>query len=222
MMGSNAQLIGLAQKNAEFAEALRAADLNVADGISVVMAARLTGQPLQERVTGGDLMERLCGEAAVHGYSVYFLGGLPWAAELAAEKLQKRYPGLRIAGTDCPPMGFEQDPQETERILKKLRWARPALLCVALGAPKQELWMHRHREQLPVRAVLSVGAALDTQAGLRRRAPRWSQRMGVEWLYRLLAEPKRLWRRYLLGNSYFIYLIGKQLLLRQRKPSPSA
>lgn len=212
MMGPNAQLVSLAQNNPRFSQALQASSLNVPDGISVVLAARLLGHSLKERVTGGDLMERLCQQAAIYRFSVFLLGGIPAAAELAARHLQKRYPGLRIAGTYCPPYGFENDAVENARTLQLVRDAAPDLLCVAFGAPRQEIWMHENCPHLPIRAALSVGAALDTQAGLKKRAPRWTHKLGMEWLCRLAAEPRRLWRRYLFGNSRFVLLVLQQLL----------
>lgn len=217
LMGPNAQLVTLAERNPEFAEALRSADLNIADGVSIVLAAQLLSSPVPERVTGGDLMERLCGEAARHGLSVFFLGGLPHAATTAAMNLQRRYPALRIAGTYCPPLGFEHDSMESAHIRRLIREAAPDLLYVAFGAPKQEIWMHRNCRDLPIGAALSVGAAFDTQAGLRKRAPRWTHWMGIEWLYRLLLEPKRLWRRYLIGNPQFLYLVLRQFLSQRRR-----
>lgn len=212
LMCPNAQLVSLAQGNPLFAEALQSSSLNMPDGISVVLAARLLGHAAKERVTGGELMERLCREAAIYRFSVFFLGGLPSSAEVAAKKLQQRYPGLRIVGTYRPSDGFEQDAVETARVLQTIRDAAPDLLCVAFGAPMREIWMHEHCRDLPIRAALSVGAALDTQAGFRKRAPRWTHRLGVEWLYRLAAEPRRLWRRYLFGNSRFVMVVLRELL----------
>ncbi|WP_446743791.1 WecB/TagA/CpsF family glycosyltransferase [Silvibacterium acidisoli] len=220
LMGPNAQLITLANQNSEFAEALRTADLNVADGISIVLAARLLGQPVPERVTGGELMEQLCAEAARNDLSVFFLGGLPHAAELAAKNLQRRYPVLKIAGSYCPARGFETDSMESAHIRRLLHDAAPDLLCVAFGAPKQEIWMHRNCRALPIGAALSVGAAFDTQAGLRKRAPRWTHGLGIEWLYRLVREPKRLWRRYLIGNPHFLYLVLRQIFMRPEPHLP--
>ena len=215
VVGPNAQLVTLAERDERFAAAVRAADLAVPDGMSVVWAARLLGAPIPERVTGGDLMERMCAEAAQHGFRVFFLGGLPGAAAMAAVNLRERYPGLNICGMYCPPRGFEQDAAELARIRKTIEDASPDLLCVAFGAPKQEIWMQENRSALRVGAILPVGAALDTQAGLRRRAPRWMQRNGLEWLFRLMMEPRRLWRRYLIGNAAFAILVGRQWL-RQR------
>jgi N-acetylglucosaminyldiphosphoundecaprenol N-acetyl-beta-D-mannosaminyltransferase len=210
IMGPNAQLVTLAARQPRFAAALRSASLSVPDGISIVLAARLFNQPVSERVTGGDLMERLCAEAANHNLSVFFLGGLSKAAEKTARKFQRLYPSFRVAGTCCPPLGFENDPVESARIRQQITLAKPDLLCVAFGAPKQEMWMAENCPTLPIGAAISVGAAFDTQAGLRKRAPKWTQRLGIEWLYRLVHEPRRLWRRYLIGNTHFLWLVARQ------------
>lgn len=208
--GPNAYLVTLAERDEKFAEAMRKADLAVPDGISVVMASRLLGQTIPERVTGGDLMERMCAEAARYGFRVFFLGGMPGAARMAAFNLRERYPGLNICGTYCPPVGFEKSAAGLKRVWWEVEQAKPDLLCVAFGAPKQEIWMQAYRDQLSVGAILPVGAALDTQAGLRRRAPRCFQRIGMEWLFRLMMEPRRLGRRYLEGNTQFILLVLRQ------------
>lgn len=210
IVGPNAHLVTLAERDARFAEAMQQADLSVPDGISVVMASRVLGEPIPERVTGGDLMERLCREAAHYGFRVFFLGGLPGAARMAAFNLRRRCPGLNICGTYCPPPGFENDPAEQARILQAIEHDAPDLLCVAFGAPKQEIWMQKNRNRLRVGAILPVGGAFDTQAGLRRRAPRWMQRIALEWFFRLMAEPRRLGRRYLAGNTRFILLVLRQ------------
>lgn len=210
VMGPNAQLVTLAARQPRFAAALRSASLAVPDGISVVLAARLFNEPVPERVTGGDLMERLCTEAAHYNLSVFFLGGLPGAAEITAQKFQRAFPGFRIAGICCPPPGFENDPTECATIRQKITSTKPDLLCVAFGAPKQEIWMAENCPTLPIGAAISVGAAFDTQAGLRKRAPTWTRKIGLEWLYRLVHEPRRLWRRYLLGNAHFIWLVARQ------------
>jgi N-acetylglucosaminyldiphosphoundecaprenol N-acetyl-beta-D-mannosaminyltransferase len=211
IMGPNAQLVTLAARQPRFAAALRSATLAVPDGISVVLAARLLDQPIPERVTGGDLMERLCIEAARHNLSVFFLGGLPGAAEKTARKFERLYPGFRVAGTSCPAPGFESDPVECARIRQHIACAKPDLLCVAFGAPKQEIWMYENCPTLPIGAAISVGAAFDTQSGLRKRAPQWTHKLGLEWLYRLVHEPRRLWRRYLIGNTQFLWLVARQL-----------
>jgi len=210
--GPNAHLITLAQSNRQFAHVLRAAHLSIPDGMSVVLASWLLGHLVPERVTGGDLMENLCREAAGQGLSVFLLGGLPGAAEGTAQNLTQRYPALKITGTYCPPYGFESDAVESARIRQLIMKASPDLLCVAFGAPKQEIWMYENCPPLPIGAAIAVGAALDTQAGLRKRAPAWTHNSGLEWLYRLLHEPRRLWRRYLIGNAYFAFLVIRQWL----------
>lgn len=210
VVGPNAHLVTMAERDERFAEAMRDADLAVPDGISVVLASRLLGARIPERVTGGDLMERMCAEAAHYGFRVFFLGGLPGAAVMAANNLRNRYPGLLVCGMYCPPRGFENDAAELARMRRIIAEAAPDLLCVAFGAPKQEIWMRENRGGLPVGAILAVGAAFDTQAGLRRRAPGWIQAVGLEWLFRLVMEPRRLWRRYLIGNARFVLLVLRQ------------
>ena len=214
IVGPNAQLVTLAERDTRFAEAMQQADLAVPDGISVVMASRVLGEPIPERVTGGDLLERMCQEAARYGFRVFFLGGLPGAARMAAFNLRRRYPGLNICGTYCPPEGFENDREEELRIVREIERSAPDLLCVAFGAPKQEIWMQENRNALRVGAILPVGGAFDVQAGLRRRAPRWMQRIALEWFFRLMMEPRRLGRRYLVGNTQFILLVLRQWALQ--------
>jgi len=216
IMGPNAHLVTLAQRDSRFLKALNASTFNVPDGISVVLASKLLGPKISSRVPGGELMERLCLEAARHDLTVFFLGGLPGAAAQASLQLQKRYPSLSVVSAYCPPHNFEHDPMELAYIRQLITEATPDLLFVAFGAPKQEIWMHENCLTLPIGAAMSVGAAFDTQAGLRKRAPRWTHRLGMEWLYRLLREPRRLWRRYLIGNTYFIYLVLKQRVLHCR------
>lgn len=212
IVGPNAQMITLAATNQEFAQAMRSADLRAPDGISIILASRLLSRPIRQRIPGGELMERLCGASVPHKLSIFFLGGLPTAAETAARVLGERYPGLRVAGTYCPPYLFEQNPAEMASVKQKLTSAAPDLLFIAFGAPRQEIWMWKHCLDLPVGAVMSVGAAFDTTAGLRKRAPMWAQRSGTEWLYRLVMEPRRLWRRYLIGNVHFVYLVVRAWL----------
>jgi N-acetylglucosaminyldiphosphoundecaprenol N-acetyl-beta-D-mannosaminyltransferase len=210
VVGPNAHLVTMAERDERFAEAMRDADLVVPDGVSVLLASRLLGVPVPERVTGGDLMERMCAEAAHYGFRVFFLGGLPGAAVMAAHRLRATYPGLNVCGTYYPPTGFERDAAELGRIQKAIEEAAPDLLCVAFGAPRQEIWIQQNRSRLNVGAIMAVGAALDTQAGLRRRAPVWVREMALEWLFRLAMEPRRLWRRYLIGNTRFVLLVIRQ------------
>ena len=222
VMGPNAFLETLAAKNPSFAKALQRSDLCLPDGMSVVWGARLLGKRIPERVPGGEFMEQMCALCAAHGLTVYFLGGLPGAAVGAAKSLQERYPKLRIAGTDCPPAGFEQDEAQNECVRARIIAARPDLLCVALGAPKQEIWMLDECPSLPIGAAMSVGAAFDTQAGLRKRAPAWTHNIGAEWLYRLVMEPRRLWKRYLIGNVEFAAITVKQWMSERKQRATKA
>jgi N-acetylglucosaminyldiphosphoundecaprenol N-acetyl-beta-D-mannosaminyltransferase len=215
----NAQHVTLAEKNRLFQEACRAAVLSVPDGASIVLASRVLGTPVPHRVAGCDLMERLCADCAKRGFSVYFLGGLPAAAEKAALQLQNRHPGLKVSGVYCPPYEFESDPAECVGIRRRLSAAAPDLLFVAFGAPKQEIWAWQGCADLPIGMVMSVGSSFDTYAGMRRRAPLWMQHSGLEWLFRLIVEPRRLWRRYLIGNAVFLYIVSQQWL-RQRRHKP--
>ena len=212
MTSVNAQAVLIAEESKRFAEILNGSALSIADGMSIVIASRLLGTPLHERVAGVDLVEELCKLCALEGLSVYFVGGRPGAASLTAEILVRRYPGLNVAGIDCPPYGFEIVSNENEKVLQRIRTAAPDLLFVALGTPKQEYWTAHNLSELKVAVAIPVGAAFEMIAGLVPRAPRWLQSIGMEWLFRLVLEPRRLWRRYLIGNPRFIRLLARQFL----------
>jgi N-acetylglucosaminyldiphosphoundecaprenol N-acetyl-beta-D-mannosaminyltransferase len=182
------------------------ADLVVADGMPVIWVSRLLGRPLRERVTGSDLLPRLCAEAAQRSYSVFFLGANPGVAAKAAARLKASYPSLRVAGSYAPPFGFETSREENQKIIKMITDTKPDILFVALGFPKQERWIYNHAKTSSVPLSLGVGAAFDFVAGTLKRAPKWMQWLGLEWLHRLIQEPHRLWRRYLLLGPQFILL----------------
>lgn len=207
------------QRDPEFARIYRDAALVLADGMPVVWASHLLGTPLKEKVSGSDLFLRLCALAAGRGYGVFFLGAQPGAAAAAAERLRARYPALRVVGHCCPPPGFEDDVTWTARIVRLVTEARPHILFVALGSPKQEKWIRRHQAECQVPVAIGVGASIDFAAGVVRRAPPWMQRGGLEWLWRLLMEPLRLWRRYLLEDPKFLWYVARQ---RRRRPAPAA
>lgn len=176
------------------------ADLTLADGMPLVWASRLLGQPLPERVAGSSLLWSLSAAAARAGIGVYLLGGSPGAAETTARALRQRHPDLIVAGTSCPPRGFERRRGAIDDIAAELRAAAPGIVFTALGAPKQELLNARLHRELPNVWFLGVGAALDMAAGHVQRAPRWAQRAGVEWVYRLVQEPRRMAHRYLVAG----------------------
>lgn len=181
--------------------ALRAAyahaSLVLADGMPVIAAARLLGLPIPERVAGSDLVPELFERAADHGgLRVFLLGAAPGVASRAAERIEHLWPSVEVVDTYSPPLGFQHDAHENETILAKIARARPEVLIVGFGAPKQELWVDAHRDRIEAAVSLCVGATIDFLAGERRRAPVWMRKSGLEWLHRMLSEPKRLVRRY--------------------------
>ncbi len=217
----NAQFVQIASHSKHFADLIARAELSVADGVPLVWASRLLGDALPARVNGADLMVRLCQEAAANGQSVYFLGGMPGAAEATAQILQKTCPGLRVAGVHCPAHGFLQgDLALQQEVARRITDAKPDLLFVALGAPAQEYWIERNAH-LPVKVMMGVGGSFELVAGFQKRAPLLLQNAGFEWLWRLAREPRRLWRRYLFGNTLFIYLVLRQLLQNQPHAAPA-
>jgi N-acetylglucosaminyldiphosphoundecaprenol N-acetyl-beta-D-mannosaminyltransferase len=165
----------------------------------LVWLSRLKGQPLPERVAGVDLVHASCRLAAELGRSVFLLGAGTGVSERAAQRLQELYPGLRIAGTYSPPIGTLRR-RDNERMVRIIRAAAPDFLFVALGAPRQDLWIREHQPQMQVPVAMGVGCVLDVVAGSVMRAPLWMQNVGLEWAFRLGQEPQRLWRRYLLND----------------------
>ncbi|MDR7433906.1 MAG: WecB/TagA/CpsF family glycosyltransferase [Armatimonadota bacterium] len=205
---ADASAILRAYEDPRFREILGNASLVVPDGIGVVWAARLFGRHVPERVPGVELVERLCALSAEKGYTVFLLGAAPGVAEEAARVLSTRYPGLRVVGTHH---GYFR-PEEEEGILARIQGNRPHLLFVALGVPAQEAWIARHRDILGVPVSIGVGGSFDVLSGRLRRAPRWMQRLGLEWLFRLLQEPWR-WRR-ILALPRFVWLVAKARVSR--------
>jgi N-acetylglucosaminyldiphosphoundecaprenol N-acetyl-beta-D-mannosaminyltransferase len=207
----NAQFMEVARRHVRFGNILRKADLSVADGMSLIWASRILGRRLPERVTGIDLVLGLCEEAACSDATIYLLGGQPGAADRAAKLLITSNPRLRVVGVDCPPKGFLNSPEELLRVEEKIRLAQPDLLFVALGAPSQEYWIDDHTH-LPAKVMIGIGGTFEVIAGYHKRAPAVLQKTGCEWAWRLYLEPKRLWRRYLVGNTLFVYFVFAQML----------
>jgi N-acetylglucosaminyldiphosphoundecaprenol N-acetyl-beta-D-mannosaminyltransferase len=201
----------------EFAAAYRETTVIVADGMPLVWASRLQGTPLPERVAGSDLIFSLSKAAGEHGRRVFLLGGNPGTAAAAAERLRAAYPNLTVAGTCCPELGFEKDPARMQQLREQLVQAAPDIVYVALGAPKQELFIRSMRAALPGAWWIGVGISFSFVAGEIRRAPRWLQRIGLEWVHRLRQEPRRLWNRYLWhGPPFAARLFGQALWRRLR------
>lgn len=199
------------QEHAELRRAYAGASLVLADGWPVVWASRLLRRPAPERVPGSDLVPALFEAAGQRGgLSVYLLGAGPGVGQRAQANIQRRWPAVRVVGVDSPPLGFERDEQENAAILRRIAAARPEVLVVGLGAPKQELWVARHHRQLAARVALCVGATIDFLAGEKPRAPRWMRRVGLEWLHRLASEPRRLARRYARDAWIFPQLVWRE------------
>ena len=193
------------RNSAQFRELYGRATLVVADGVPLLWAARILGTPLKERINGTDLFERTCEFAARSGYSVFFLGGSPGAGASASAKLMQRYPKLKIAGCECPPVGFYKSAEQNEAIQKKIRQSGADILFVGLGAPQQEQWMCDYAEGAGVSFAIGIGVSFSFVGGLITRAPVWMQKRGLEWAYRLNREPWRLGKRYVVGNARFAF-----------------
>jgi N-acetylglucosaminyldiphosphoundecaprenol N-acetyl-beta-D-mannosaminyltransferase len=200
-----------ARHKIEFKQAVVEASLVVADGIPVVWLGRLRGYNLRRRVYGPELMLQFCEETALAGFRHYLLGGAPGVPEQLARALDKTCPGIGIVGTHSPPFR-PTTPEEDAAIIENINRAAPDVLWVGLGTPKQEMWMYRHRDKLRVPVMIGVGAAFDFLSSRKRQAPVWMQDRGLEWFFRLMQEPRRLWKRYLVGGSEFGFLVALELL----------
>lgn len=205
----NVDHIVLAEQNPRFRHAYQQASLSLVDGTPVLWASRLLRKPLPMKVSGSDLIRPLMERSAERGFRVYMLGGGPGIAHRAAHVLRREFPGLQIAGTDDSRVDVDRvDP----RVVERLRAARPDLVLVALGAPKQEIFSIEQREMLGSAVAVGIGASLDFIAGVKKRAPRWISDSGFEWLFRLVQEPRRLGGRYLLRDPRFFVILARQLV----------
>lgn len=205
------------QSSARLREAYNKASLVLADGNPIVLASRLLRRPLPERVAGSDLVpaifdrcEKVKSGSTHRELRVFYLGARPGVAARAAQVTHQRWKQIEVVGTYSPPLGFEQDDSECRRIVQLIAKAKPDLLLIGLGAPKQELWIEKHASQLEAKVALCVGATIDFLAGEKTRSPVWMQKIGFEWLHRLLSEPKRLAFRYLRDAWVFPKLLWKE------------
>jgi N-acetylglucosaminyldiphosphoundecaprenol N-acetyl-beta-D-mannosaminyltransferase len=187
------------------------ASLVTADGMPIVWASRLLGTPLREKVSGSDLIGPLLQRAGRERWRVYLLGGGEGVAARAAERLKIDAPGLEIVGIDARTIDLDRDPPTHHELCQRLTAARPDLVLLALGCPKQEIVMARIAESVRPAVCVGVGAGLDFLAGTVPRAPRWISAAGLEWLYRLAREPRRLWRRYLLRDPRVAWILLRDL-----------
>lgn len=208
---ANAHTLNLASRDSGYREVLRSADIVLNDGAGLSIAGKLFGKPFPENLNGSDFNPAILEEAAARGWPVYFLGAKPGVAAEAARRLSARIPGLDVVG--CRDGYFA--PSESAEVAQSIAATGAGLLMVAMGNPLQEVWLNRHLETTGVRLGVGVGAFLDFSAGVVPRAPAWMNKLWLEWLYRLLQEPRRMWRRYVLGNPLFLLRVLRARLRRR-------
>lgn len=211
---ANSAILCMMRRDAELRQACLGGDLIVPDGMSVIWASRLARSPFPERVTGVDLMAHLLAAGSERGLSAYFLGAKPAVVEKLAGICAHRYPGLRVAGYRDGYFG----PGDHEAIADRIREAAPHFLFVGMPSPFKETFCERYRQRLGVPVLMGVGGSFDVLAGQVKRAPLWMQSMGMEWSWRLMMEPRKMWKRYLTTNSEFLWLAGREILSRRVSP----
>ncbi len=223
----NVDFLNIAHRDPSFVRLLNNAAIAVPDGMPLLWVSRIVGHPLPERITGTDLLDGCARLAAQRGYRMFLLGAAPGVADEAAALLQRRYPGLNVVGTYAPPECVEFDPAENLHIHDLVRAAQPDLLFVALGTPKQEKWIYQNLQELGVPVCVGVGGVFNFITGRIPRAPQPFQRAGLEWLFRLLLEPRRLWHRYLVDDTRalgraLLYSLRQSRSRRDERPAPAA
>lgn len=206
---ANVDFLRIAREDARFRDLINSSDLVVPDGMPLLWSSRLLGDPLPERVTGVELIAECARLSAAKGHRIFLLGAASGVAEAAATALRQRYPGAQIVATYAPPM-YAVTAAEEEKIVSLVREMQPDILFVAFGAPKQDLWIRKNMHRLGVPVCMGVGGAFDFLAGRVRRAPRWMQNRGLEWLYRVIQEPTRLWKRYFVDDLPIFFSLMAQ------------
>jgi len=193
-----------ARAEEKLTEVFNTSGLTVPDGMPLVWAGKRAGFDRMGRVAGPDLLERVMAEAAERGWTQYFYGGAETVAEELRDTFQERHPALKVNGVECPPYRPLTEAEDAE-VVARMNASKADIIWIGLGAPKQERWMAEHRDRLDAAILIGVGAAFDFHTGRLDRAPLWMQRSGLEWSYRLYKEPRRLWRRYVLGIPRFLF-----------------
>jgi len=199
----NADCANIAYRNPAYLDVLRSADYCFADGIGLKLAGKLLAQEIRQNVNGTDLFPRLCEALAAAGKGLFLLGAKPGVAEDVAKWIEQNHPGTAVLGLQH---GYFQ-PEEESSVLERMRASGAGLLLVAFGAPKQDLWIHQHLQETNTKVAMGVGGLFDFYSGRMPRAPQWLREMGMEWLYRLIQEPGRMWKRYLVGNFVFLFRV---------------
>ncbi len=193
-------------KDEAYLKVLKGADYIFPDGIGITIACKMIKNPLKENINGTDMFPLLCELAVKKDYSIYLLGAEPGIAEIVKKNSEKKYPGIRIVGFRD---GYFDRDLETGQIISRINKLQPDILLVAFGAPAQEKWISRHKAEIQSYALLGVGGLFDFYSGKNKRAPRWMREIGLEWVYRMMQEPGRMWKRYLFGNPLFLYRVRK-------------
>lgn len=197
------------ENDKEFQEVYKYADLILTDGMPLIWISKIKGNPIKEKISGSDFFPKLCERAAKKGYSIFLLGAAEGVATKAAKNLKEKYEGLNIVGTYSPSYGFEKKDDEIKMIIEMVNKAKPDILAVGLGAPKQEKFLYKYKNDLNVPISLAIGASIDFEAGNINKAPKWMQNCGLEWFYRLCKEPKRMFKRYLVDDLKIIKIAKK-------------
>ncbi len=192
-----------------FKEICEKCELLLVDGHPLMWIAKAYGRPFKEKIPGSDLVPVLCERAAKKGYKIFLLGAAEGVAAKAAEILKKRYPGLQVAGTYSPPFGFEKDGEELEKINTMLRNSGADMLFVGMGVPKQDIFIYENMHTYQIPMSFSIGGTIDFIAGTQKRAPKWINKIGFEWLYRFFQDPKRMYKRYFVDDVKILGLAWK-------------
>lgn len=207
---ANVHMVVTAKGNDFLRSAMNESAIVTSDGMPLVWELRRQGHKMAKRVPGPDLMLELCEQAQSKNLPIYFYGGTPAVADAMRDKLVARFPKLKIAGIESPPILLEQ-PEVDQEVITRIKVSGARIVFIGLGCPKQELWMHAYYPHLPA-VLIGVGAAFDFFTNSVKRAPLWMQKSGLEWFYRLCSDPRRLWKRYLVTNSLFIYYLLREVL----------
>ena len=205
----NVDVIMKIEKDKELKKATDEADIVLVDGKPLIWISKWKRRPIKEKVSGSDLVPRLCELSNRKGYRVFILGGREGVAEKAKENLEKKYDHIPIVGTYSPPLGFEHDEKELKKINSMINKCTPDLLIVCFGCPKQEKWIYQNIGKYNAKVSVCAGATVDFLAGNVKRAPKWMSNSGFEWFYRFLQEPKRLFRRYFIDDMKILGLVKK-------------
>lgn len=210
---ANAYSVIISQSNPDFRAVCRRAEYIFPDGFSIVSSVRLLYKTYAERLAGPDVLDVLLGRIAQEGLKVFLFGSTPKCLDLMIHRMRQEYPTLQVVGVNSPPFGAAWTEQYDAAVIKQIQESKASIILVGVSTPKQDIWIDKYKQHLSG-AALGIGAAFDFYAGLIPRAPMWVRRLGMEWLLRLLSEPRRLWRRYLLGNAYFVMLVIRQMCKR--------